>query len=157
MTEQLKQTGDSKTLDLGVLALVAFTMLCGYFLTRQCLLWTHVLRKELFGIVWIMDSLPALTGGLMYSADVVVILVVSFLIRYRFRFHRNGSLCILMVLGCGLKYYAVLQLSPERRWLWALKLGGMLAALGYAIFGVGVEIAGMQFQDYCKMVFKGKG
>ena len=65
MTEQLKQKlNDSKVLRWSVLALVAFTMLCGYFLTDVMSPLKPMLEKEL---LWITDSLPALTGGSMYS------------------------------------------------------------------------------------------
>ena len=68
MTEQLKKNlSDSKALRWSVLALVAFTMLCGYFLTDVMSPLKPMLEKELFGIVWIMVFLPVLTGGSMYS------------------------------------------------------------------------------------------
>lgn len=68
MTEQLKQKlNDSKVLRWSVLALVAFTMLCGYFLTDVMSPLKPMLEKELLWDSWITDSLPALTGGSMYS------------------------------------------------------------------------------------------
>ena len=54
MTEQLKQKlNDSAVLRWSVLALVAFTMLCGYFLTDVMSPLKPMLEKEL---LW--DSLP---------------------------------------------------------------------------------------------------
>ena len=48
MTEQLKnKLSDSKTLRWSVLALVAFTMLCGYFLTDVMSPLKPMLEKEL--------------------------------------------------------------------------------------------------------------
>ncbi len=68
MTEQLKlKLNDSKVLRWSVLALVAFTMLCGYFLTDVMSPLKPMLEKELLWDSLITDSLPALTGGSMYS------------------------------------------------------------------------------------------
>ena len=67
MTEQLKKNlSDSKALRWSVLALVAFTMLCGYFLTDVMSPLKPMLEKELLWVVWIMVFLPVLTGGSMY-------------------------------------------------------------------------------------------
>ena len=68
MTEHLKQKlNDSAVLRWSVLALVAFTMLCGYFLTDVMSPLNPCLRKNYYGTVLIMVSSQALTGGLMYS------------------------------------------------------------------------------------------
>ena len=68
MTEHLKQKlNDSAVLRWSVLALVAFTMLCGYFLTDVMSPLKPMLEKELLWIVLIMDSSQALTVGLTYS------------------------------------------------------------------------------------------
>lgn len=84
MTEQLRnKLSDSKTLRWSVLALVAFTMLCGYFLTDVMSPLKPMLEKEL---LW--DSLDY---GFFTSAYgwfnvflLMLILVVSFSIRWEF-------------------------------------------------------------------------
>ena len=81
MTEQLKnKLSDSKTLRWSVLALVAFTMLCGYFLTDVMSPLKPMLEKEL---LW--DSLDY---GFFTSAygwfNVFLLMLISF--------HRYGSL-----------------------------------------------------------------
>ena len=58
------------------------------------------------------------------------------------RFTGMGA-CLLMVLGCGLKYYAISTTFAEGSTLLGMKTQVGMAALGYAIFGVGVEIAGI--------------
>ena len=68
MTEHLKQKlNDSAVLRWSVLALVAFTMLCGYFLTDVMSPLKPMLEKELLWDSLDMVSSQALTGGLMYS------------------------------------------------------------------------------------------
>ena len=112
MKEQIqKKLNDSKVLRWSVLALVAFTMLCGYFLTD------------------VMSPLKPMLG--------------------------MGA-CLLMVLGCGLKYYAISTTFAEGSTLLGMKTQVGLAALGYAIFGVGVEIAGITVSKIIVKWFKGK-
>ena len=71
------------------------------------------------------------------------------------RFTGMGA-CLLMVFGCGLKYYAVSTTFPEGALLFGFKMQVALAALGYAIFGVGVEIAGITVSKIIVKWFKGK-
>lgn len=61
-----------------------------------------------------------------------------------------------MVLGCGLKYYAISTTFPEGALIMGFKTQVFLAALGYAIFGVGVEIAGITVSKIIVKWFKGK-
>ena len=60
------------------------------------------------------------------------------------RFTGTGA-CLFMVFGCGLKYYAIsTDITGNLEFFgMTLKLQVALAALGFAIFGVGVEIAGI--------------
>ncbi len=68
MTEQLKQKlNDSAVLRWSVLALVAFTMLCGYFLTDVMSPLKPMLEKELLWDSLITVSSQAHTAGSMYS------------------------------------------------------------------------------------------
>ena len=71
------------------------------------------------------------------------------------RFTGMGA-CLLMVFGCGLKYYAISTTFPEGAMLFGFKMQVTLAALGYAIFGVGVEIAGITVSKIIVKWFKGK-
>ena len=71
------------------------------------------------------------------------------------RFTGMGA-CLLMVLGCGLKYYAISTTFAEGSTLLGMKTQVGLAALGYAIFGVGVEIAGITVSKIIVKWFKGK-
>ena len=140
MTEQLKQKlNDSAVLRWSVLALVAFTMLCGYFLTDVMSPLKPMLEKEL---LW--DSLDYGFFTSAYGWFNVFLLMLIFggiiLDKMGVRFTGMGA-CLLMVFGCGLKYYAITTTFPEGAMLFGFKMQVALAALGYAIFGVGVEIA----------------
>ena len=112
MTEQLKQKlNDSKVLRWSVLALVAFTMLCGYFLTDVMSPLKPMLEKEL---LW--DSLDYGFFTSAYGWFNVFLLMLIFggiiLDKMGVRFTGMGA-CLLMVFGCGLKYYAVSTTFPE--------------------------------------------
>ena len=142
MTEHLKQKlNDSAVLRWSVLALVAFTMLCGYFLTDVMSPLKPMLEKEL---LW--DSLDYGFFTSAYGWFNVFLLMLIFggiiLDKMGVRFTGMGA-CLLMVFGCGLKYYAISTTFPEGAMLFGFKTQVTLAALGYAIFGVGVEIAGI--------------
>ena len=155
MTEQLKQKlNDSKVLRWSVLALVAFTMLCGYFLTDVMSPLKPMLEKEL---LW--DSLDYGFFTSAYGWFNVFLLMLIFggiiLDKMGVRFTGMGA-CLLMVFGCGLKYYAVSTTFPEGALLFGFKMQVALAALGYAIFGVGVEIAGITVSKVIVKWFKGK-
>lgn len=155
MTEQLrKKLSDSKTLRWSVLALVAFTMLCGYFLTDVMSPLKPMLEKEL---LW--DSLDYGIFTSAYGWFNVFLLMLIFggiiLDKMGVRFTGMGA-CILMVFGCGLKYYAISSTFAPDAYLVGIKLQVALAALGYAIFGVGVEIAGITVSKIIVKWFKGK-
>ena len=147
MTEQLKQKlNDSKVLRWSVLALVAFTMLCGYFLTDVMSPLKPMLEKEL---LW--DSLDYGFFTSAYGWFNVFLLMDKMGVRFT-----GMGACLLMVFGCGLKYYAISTTFPEGALLFGFKMQVALAALGYAIFGVGVEIAGITVSKIIVKWFKGK-
>ena len=155
MTEHLKQKlNDSAVLRWSVLALVAFTMLCGYFLTDVMSPLKPMLEKEL---LW--DSLDYGFFTSAYGWFNVFLLMLIFggiiLDKMGVRFTGMGA-CLLMVFGCGLKYYAISTTFPEGAMLFGFKTQVTLAALGYAIFGVGVEIAGITVSKIIVKWFKGR-
>ncbi len=136
-----KKFSDSKTLRWGVLGLVAFTMFCGYFLTDIMAPLKPMLEKEL---LW--DSLEYGIFTSAYGWFNVFFLMLLFggiiLDKMGIRFTGMGA-CILMIIGCCLKYYAISTTFPEGTTILGLKTQVALAAIGYAIFGVGIEIAGI--------------
>lgn len=149
-----KKMSDSPVMRWSVLGLVAFTMLCGYFLTDVMSPLKPMLEKEL---LW--DSLDYGIFTSAYGWFNVFLLMLIFggiiLDKMGVRFTGMGA-CLLMVFGCGLKYYAISFLSAESGMFLGIKLQVFLAALGFAIFGVGVEIAGITVSKIIVKWFKGK-
>ena len=155
MKEQIrKKLNDSKALRWSVLALVAFTMLCGYFLTDVMSPLKPMLEKEL---LWDSLDYGIFTSAYGWFNVFAFMLIIGGIIldKMGVRFTGMGA-CILMVLGCGLKYYAISSTFPEGSTLLGMKTQVGMAALGYAIFGVGVEIAGITVSKIIVKWFKGK-
>ena len=61
-----------------------------------------------------------------------------------------------MLVGCAIKYAAVAGLIGAEGTIFGWKAQVALASLGYAIFGVGVEIAGITVSKVIVKWFKGK-
>ena len=155
MTEQLKRKlNDSAVLRWSVLALVAFTMLCGYFLTDVMSPLKPMLEKEL---LWDSLDYGIFTSAYGWFNVFAFMLIIGGIVldKMGVRFTGMGA-CLLMVVGCGLKYYAISTTFPEGTMLLGMRMQVALAALGYAIFGVGVEIAGITVSKIIVKWFKGK-
>ena len=155
MKEQIqKKLNDSKVLRWSVLALVAFTMLCGYFLTDVMSPLKPMLEKEL---LWDSLDYGIFTSAYGWFNVFAFMLIIGGIIldKMGVRFTGMGA-CLLMVLGCGLKYYAISTTFAGGSTLLGMKTQVGLAALGYAIFGVGVEIAGITVSKIIVKWFKGK-
>lgn len=155
MKEQIqKKLNDSKALRWSVLALVAFTMLCGYFLTDVMSPLKPMLEKEL---LWDSLDYGIFTSAYGWFNVFAFMLIIGGIIldKMGVRFTGMGA-CLLMVLGCGLKYYAISTTFPVGSTLLGMKTQVGMAALGYAIFGVGVEIAGITVSKIIVKWFKGK-
>lgn len=155
MTEQLKQKlNDSALLRWSVLALVAFTMLCGYFLTDVMSPLKPMLEKEL---LWDSLDYGIFTSAYGWFNVFACMLIIGGIVldKMGVRFTGMGA-CLFMVVGCGLKYYAISTTFPEGEMLFGMRMQVGLAALGYAIFGVGVEIAGITVSKIIVKWFKGK-
>ena len=130
MKEQIqKKINDSKALRWGVLVLVAFTMLCGYFLTDVMSPLKTMLEKEL---LWDSLDYGIFTSAYGWFNVFAFMLIIGGIIldKMGVRFTGMGA-CILMVLGCGLKYYAISTTFPVGDTFFGMKTQVGLAALGY--------------------------
>ena len=155
MTEKIHQTlRDSKAARWTALAVVAFTMLCGYFLTDVMAPLKPMLEKEL---LCSCTDYGIFTSAYGWFNVFLLMLIFGGIIldKMGVRFTGLGA-CILMVIGCTIKYGAVSGLIPlEGTVIAGMKGQVAIAALGYAIFGVGVEIAGITVSKIIVKWFKG--
>ncbi len=155
MTEKLeKMMNDSKAMRWGVLTLVAFTMLCGYFLTDVMAPLKPMLEAQL---LWDSMDYGIFTSAYGWFNVFLLMLIFGGIILDKMGVRFTGmSACILMVIGCALKYCAIAGHITIDGTILGMKSQVVLAAVGYAIFGVGVEIAGITVSKIIVKWFKGK-
>lgn len=152
MTEKIRQKlNDSKAARWTVLCVVAFTMFCGYFVTDVMAPLMDLLGEE-FG--WTAEEFGTfnMAYGLLNVA--LFMLIISGIILDKIGVRLTGiGACILMVIGCFLKYYAVSK-SFEGE-IFGLRTQVFLASIGFAIFALGIESAGITVTKVIVRWFKG--
>lgn len=163
MTEQIqKKLSESKTARWGVLALVAFTMLCGYFITDLMAPLQDLLQSPVMsgGLGWSGDDYGTFTSAYGWFNVFFLMLIFGGIIldKMGVRFTGVMATCI-MLIGVFIKWFGVSHnfdgatvtiFGSE----WGYPL--LIASLGYALFGVGIEIAGITVSKIIVKWFKGK-
>jgi len=159
MTEKIKQSlRDSKAARWTALAVVAFTMLCGYYLTDVMAPLKGLLEGQ---IGWDSSEYGFFTSAYGWFNVFLLMLIIGGIIldKMGVRFTGMGA-AVVMVIGTIIKYWAVSTTSLDGQvWhiLWFdMKAQVFMAALGFAIFGVGVEVAGITVSKIIVKWFKGK-
>ena len=155
MTELIqRKLSDSKAARWTALAIVAFTMLCGYFLTDVMSPLKPMLEEEL---AWTSTDFGIFTSAYGWFNVFFLMLIFGGMIldKMGVRFTGMGA-CCLMLIGCAIKYAAVAGYIGAEGTIFGWKFQVALASLGYAIFGVGVEIAGITVSKVIVKWFKGK-
>jgi MFS family permease len=157
--EKLRQTlRDSKTARWTALAIVAFTMLCGYFLTDAMAPLKGMLEEKLS---WSSSEYGFFTSAYGWFNVFLFFLIIGGIIADKMGVRFSGLMAAsIMVAGTALKYWAVSTHALDgQMWhiLWFdVKAQVFMAALGFAIFGVGVEVAGITVSKIIVKWFKGK-
>jgi MFS family permease len=154
MTELIqKSLRDSKAARWTALAIVSVTMFCGYFFTDVMSPLKPMLESQLG---WTSTDYGTFTSAYGWFNVFFLMLILGGIIldKIGVRLTGLGSAGI-MVLGAGLKYYAISTTFPEGAMIMGLKTQVALASLGFAIFGVGVEIAGITVTKIIVKWFKG--
>ena len=155
MTELIqKNLSDSKVARWTALAIVAFTMLCGYFLTDVMSPLKPMLEEEL---AWTSTDFGFFTSAYGWFNVFFLMLIFGGMILDKMGVRFTGMMsCILMLIGCAIKYAAVAGYIGTEGEILGFKSQVALAAFGYAIFGMGVEIAGITVSKVIVKWFKGK-
>ncbi len=157
--EKLRQTlRDSKTARWTALAIVAFTMLCGYFLTDAMAPLKGMLEEKLS---WSSSEYGFFTSAYGWFNVFLFFLIIGGIIADKMGVRFSGLMAAsIMVVGTAIKYWAVSTTALDGQvWhiLWFdMKAQVFMAALGFAIFGVGVEVAGITVSKIIVKWFKGK-
>lgn len=156
MTEIIKKKlNDSAAARWTALAMVAFAMLCGYLLTDVMSPLKPMLESELG---WTSSEYGTFTSAYGWFNVFLLMLIFGGMILDRMGVRFTGlSACAVMVVGCAIKYAAISGLIGNMQdTLLGLHTMVLYASVGYAIFAVGVEIAGITVSKIIVKWFKGK-
>jgi MFS family permease len=153
-----KSLRESKVARWTALAVVAFTMLCGYYLTDIMAPLKGLLEGQLH---WNSTEYGFFTSAYGWFNVFLLMLIIGGIIldKMGVRFTGVMAACI-MVIGTAIKYWAVSTHSLDGM-MWHIlgidaKAQVFIAGLGFAIFGVGVEVAGITVSKVIVKWFKGK-
>ncbi len=160
MAEKVQQIlSDSKAARWTALLIISFTMFAGYLLADIMAPLQGLVRSQL---LWTDTEYGFFTSAYGWFNVFFFLLIIGGIILDRFGIRVTGlGAALIMVAGTGLKYFAISSPSLATQTVTLPILGTwktqvMLAALGYAIFGVGVEIAGITASKTIVKWFKGK-
>ncbi len=155
MVEKIQQTlRDSKVARWTALGIVAFTMLTGYFMADAMAPLKPLLEKELG---WSSTEYGFFTSAYGWFNVFLFMLIIGGIILDKLGVRFTGIMAgIIMVVGAGLKYWAVSTHQLDGMMLFGWRAQVSVAALGFAVFGVGIEIAGITVSKIIVKWFKGK-
>ncbi|MFN8209439.1 MAG: MFS transporter [Bacteroidales bacterium] len=145
---------DSKVARWTALGVVAFTMLCGYYLTDVMAPLKPMLEKEL---LWNSADYGFFTSAYGWFNVFLLMLIFGGIILDKMGVRFTGKMAtIIMVIGTAIKYWAISTHSLDGHTILGWKAQVMMAGIGFAIFGVGVEVAGITVSKIIVKWFKGK-
>jgi len=156
MTEQITKTlKDSPRARWTAMFLVSFAMFTGYLFTEIISPLKTIIEKSSLG--WNSTEYGTVVSAYgWFNVFLAMLIIVGILLdKFGIRFSTITS-ALTMVLGAGIKYYAFVgNFAPDAKIL-GLDIRVFLAAFGYAIFGVGIEYAGITASKAIVKWFKGK-
>lgn len=140
-----KRLNDSPIARWGAMLIVSFTMMCGYFITDIMAPLEDMLTKSVAegGLGWTSGEYGFFSGAYGYINVFLLMLFFGGIIldKCGIRITGIGS-CALMFAGTLLKWYAI-DTNFGDATLFGYPMQVILAALGFAIFGMGAEITGI--------------
>src|SRR5690554_770295 len=155
MVEVFKRSlRDSAAARWTALFIVSFTMMCGYFLSDVMAPLAGLLESQLG---WSRADYGTYTSSYGWFNVFLVMLILGGIVLDKLGIRITGfGSTVLMVVGTAIKYWAVSSLTLAEQSI--LGLNGQLfwASIGFAIFAVGVEVAGITVSKIIVKWFKGK-
>lgn len=145
---------DSKTARWGALAVVSFTMMTGYYINYVISPLKPYL-EEFMG--WNSQDFGIWNSAYGWFNVFFLMLIFGGIIldKMGVRFTGIGA-SLTMIVGTLLQYFAVSDMVPFTGTILGIKTQIAVGALGFGIFGVGVEIAGITVSKIIVKWFKGK-
>ena len=158
MTEIRKALNESKTARWVALAIVSFTMLCGYYIADVMAPLKGLLEQQLS---WNSEEYGFFTSAYGWFNVFLFFLIFGGIILDKMGVRFTGIMSSgVMVLGMSIKFWAVTTHSLDGQvwdlYIFSSKAQVLMAGVGYAIFGVGVEVAGITVSKIIVKWFKGK-
>lgn len=156
MTEKIvKKLNDSTAMRWTALCMVAFVMLCGYVLADVMDPLKPILEKEL---LWTSSEYGIFTSAYGWFNVFLLMLIFGGMILDRMGVRFTGmASSIVMVVGCAIKYAAIAgYIGNMTDTILGIHSMVFYASIGFAIFGVGVETAGITVSKIIVKWFKGK-
>lgn len=145
MTAIYKRLNDSPAARWTALIIVSFTMMCGYFITDVMAPLEDLLTKTPAegGLGWTSDEYGFFSGAYGYINVFLLMLFFGGIILDKCGVRFTGTMCSsLMLVGALLKWYALDNSFGDAQ-IFGYPVQVALAALGFAIFGMGAEITGI--------------
>jgi hypothetical protein len=162
MTEMIRQTlRESKVARWTALGLIAFTMLAAYFFVDMMAPLQSLLEKK---YQWQPDTYGFFSGS-EYMLNVLGFLILSGIILDKMGIRFTGLTAAgTMLIGGIIKYYGLTDYFNNGGFgfdffnsFWtSMPASAKVASLGFAIFGIGVEMAGITISKTIVKWFKGK-
>lgn len=156
MTEKISSSlRESSAARWTALGIVSFTMFCGYFIADAMSPLKPMLESQL---KWDNMDYGIFTSAYGWFNVFLLMLILGGIILDKTGVRFTGILSTsIMVIGASMKFFAISHFFPEHMApILGIKAQVMFAALGYAIFAVGVETAGITVSRIIVKWFKGK-
>ncbi len=156
MTEKISSSlRESSAARWTALGIVSFTMFCGYFIADAMSPLKPMLESQL---KWDNIDYGIFTSAYGWFNVFLLMLILGGIILDKTGVRFTGILSTaIMVIGASMKFLAISRFFPEGMApIFGIKAQVMFAALGYAIFAVGVETAGITVSRIIVKWFKGK-
>jgi predicted MFS family arabinose efflux permease len=154
MTEVIKTLRDNKVARWSALAVVSFTMMTGYYI-NYVLSPLKPYLEEYMG--WNSQEFGFWHSAYGWFNVFFLMLIFGGIIldKMGIRFTGLGA-AIIMLIGTFIQYAALEGILPTEGFIFGIKTQIALGALGFGIFGVGIEVAGITVSKIIVKWFKGK-
>ena len=154
MTEKLKQTlRDSKKARWTTLVVVSILMFGGYFFTDVMSPLKPMLESQMG---WSSSDYGFFTSAYGWFNVFFLLLIVGGIILDKMGVRFTGVMAgTIMVIGASMKFWAISTTFEAGETLFGYNAQVVYAAIGFAIFAVGVEIAGITVSKVIVKWFKG--
>lgn len=155
MVDQIKSSlRDSAAARWTALFIISFTMMCGYFLTDVMAPLAGLLEGQLG---WSRAQYGTFTSSYGWFNVFLLMLIFGGIILDKLGVRLTGlGAATVMVLGAAIKYWAISTGSLTGHTVLGMDAQVLWASIGFAIFAVGLEVAGITVSKIIVKWFKGK-